>query len=65
LIEGIHSNKISAKMDSTHKTYQEYISEVNFKKQNWQGTQWLMPIILATQEGRDLEDHGSKPALGK
>jgi hypothetical protein len=29
------------------------------KKIGQAGTQWLMPVILATQE--DLEDHGSKP----
>jgi hypothetical protein len=23
---------------------------------------WLMPVILATEGGRDQEDHGSKPA---
>jgi hypothetical protein len=26
---------------------------------------WLMPVILAIKEGRDQEDHSSKPALGK
>jgi hypothetical protein len=33
------------------------------KKIGQAGTQWLMPVILATQE--DLEDHGSKPTWAK
>jgi hypothetical protein len=28
----------------------------------WAGCQWLMPVILAIQEGRDQKDHSSKPA---
>jgi hypothetical protein len=27
--------------------------------------QWLIPIIPTTQEGRDQDDHGSKPVPGK
>jgi hypothetical protein len=36
-----------------------------FLKKNWVRCQWLMPVIFATQETRDQENHGSKPAPGK
>jgi hypothetical protein len=39
---------------------EDFIKNVTF---SW--AQWLMPVILATQEVRDWEDQGSSPARAK